>query len=224
MGIFSRISDIINSNVNALCDSAENPEKMIRLIIQEMEDTLVEVRSSSAKILAERKSQERAAKSLSEQASVWEEKAKLALSKDREDLARAALNEKRLIENDLSSLKSELALADEHVEQLNAEIGLLQEKLDDAKAKQKAILLRADTVRTRVKTQRQRHQTAIDDALIRFERFERRVDDLEGELEAMDLGRTQPNLEAEIDALAKDDVLNEELEALRASMDKAPKA
>ena len=110
MGIFSRLSDIINSNLNAMCDSAEDPEKMIRLIIQEMEDTLVEVRSASAKILADKKTQERQLRALRGQAVNWEEKAKLALSKDREDLARAALNEKRRVETDAVALEVLLSL------------------------------------------------------------------------------------------------------------------
>ena len=218
MGIFSRLSDIINSNLNAMCDSAEDPEKMIRLIIQEMEDTLVEVRSASAKILADKKTQERQLRSLQGQAVTWEEKAKLALSKDREDLARAALNEKRRVEADVVSLEGELSLADEHIQQLHDEVGQLQEKLDDAKAKRKAILMRADSVTQRRRAQHQIHRTHIDDAFDRFERFERRVDDLEGELDAMNLGRVKPSLADEIDALAEDDMLNEELEVLKQSM------
>ena len=218
MGIFSRLSDIINSNLNAMCDSAEDPEKMIRLIIQEMEDTLVEVRSASAKILAEKKTQERQLRSLQGQAVTWEEKAKLALSKDREDLARAALNEKRRVEADVVSLEGELSLADEHIQQLHDEVGQLQEKLDDAKAKRKAILMRADSVTQRRRAQHQIHRTHLDDAFDRFERFERRVDDLEGELDAMNLGRVKPSLADEIDALAEDDMLNEELEVLKQSM------
>ena len=110
---------------------------MIRLIIQEMEDTLVEVRSASAKILADKKTQERQLRSLQGQAVTWEEKAKLALSKDREDLARAALNEKRRVEADAVALEGELMLADEHIQQLHDEVGQLQAKLDDAKAKRK---------------------------------------------------------------------------------------
>ena len=218
MGIFSRLSDIINSNLNAMCDSAEDPEKMIRLIIQEMEDTLVEVRSASAKILADKKTQERQLRSLQGQAVTWEEKAKLALSKDREDLARAALNEKRRVEADVVSLEVELSLADEHIQQLHDEVGQLQEKLDDAKAKRKAILMRADSVTQRRRAQHQIHRTHLDDAFDRFERFERRVDDLEGELDAMNLGRVKPSLADEIDALAEDDMLNEELEVLKQSM------
>ena len=115
MGIFSRLSDIVNSNLNAMCDSAEDPEKMIRLIIQEMEDTLVEVRSASARILADKKTQERQLRSMKTQATTWEEKAKLALSKDREDLARAALHEKRRVESEAAALEGELELADEHI-------------------------------------------------------------------------------------------------------------
>ena len=178
MGIFSRLSDIINSNLNAMCDSAEDPEKMIRLIIQEMEDTLVEVRSASAKILADKKTQERQLRSLQGQAATWEEKAKLALSKDREDLARAALNEKRRVEADAVALEGELMLADEHIQQLHDEVGQLQAKLDDAKAKRKAILLRADSVTQRRRTQHQIHRNHLDEAFERFERFERRVDGL----------------------------------------------
>ena len=218
MGIFSRLSDIINSNLNAMCDSAEDPEKMIRLIIQEMEDTLVEVRSASAKILADKKTQERQLRSLKGQAITWEEKAKLALSKDREDLARAALNEKRQVEGDARSLESELQLADEHIQQLHDEVGQLQLKLDDAKVKRKAILMRADSVTQRRRTQHQIHRTHLDEAFDRFERFERRVDGLEGELDAMNLGRGKPSLADEIDALSEDNVLNEELAVLKQSM------
>jgi phage shock protein A len=219
MGIFSRLSDIVNSNLNAMCDTAEDPEKMIRLIIQEMEDTLVEVRSASARILADKKTQERQLASMKSQASTWEEKAKLALSKDREDLARAALHEKRRVEADVTVLESELVLADDHIEQLHLEVGQLQAKLDDAKAKRKAILMRADSVSQRRKTQTQIHRNQLDDAFERFERFERRVDGLEGELEAMNLGRNEPDLADEIDALAADDLLKEELEELKQSME-----
>jgi phage shock protein A len=219
MGIFSRLSDIVNSNLNAMCDTAEDPEKMIRLIIQEMEDTLVEVRSASARILADKKTQERQLASMKSQASTWEEKAKLALSKDREDLARAALHEKRRVEAEVTVLESELVLADDHIEQLHLEVGQLQAKLDDAKAKRKAILMRADSVSQRRKTQTQIHRNQLDDAFERFERFERRVDGLEGELEAMNLGRNKPDLADEIDALAADDLLKEELEELKQSME-----
>ena len=219
MGIFSRLSDIVNSNLNAMCDTAEDPEKMIRLIIQEMEDTLVEVRSASARILADKKTQERQLASMKSQASTWEEKAKLALSKDREDLARAALHEKRRVEADVTVLESELVLADDHIEQLHLEVGQLQAKLDDARAKRKAILMRADSVSQRRKTQTQIHRNQLDDAFERFERFERRVDGLEGELEAMNLGRNKPDLADEIDALAADDLLKEELEELKQSME-----
>lgn len=219
MGIFSRLSDIVNSNLNAMCDTAEDPEKMIRLIIQEMEDTLVEVRSASARILADKKTQERQLASMKSQATTWEEKAKLALSKDREDLARAALHEKRRVEADVTVLESELVLADDHIEQLHLEVGQLQAKLDDARAKRKAILMRADSVSQRRKTQTQIHRNQLDDAFERFERFERRVDGLEGELEAMNLGRNKPDLADEIDALAADDLLKEELEELKQSME-----
>ena len=217
MGIFSRMSDIVNSNINALLDSAEDPEKMIRLIIQEMEDTLVEVRSSSARVLADRKTAERKLLRVTQEVSDWEEKAKLAISKGREDLARAALQEKRAIEEELEASGAELQSADEHIEQLNNEVSQLQQKLSDAKAKQKAILMRSQTVHSRMVVKRQIHRSELDEAFSKFDKFERRMDNLEGELDAMDLGR-EGGLAAEIDALRDDDALNEELEALKRSM------
>lgn len=219
MGIFSRMSDIINSNLNALLDSAEDPEKMIRLIIQEMEDTLVEVRSSSARVLADRKTAARRYAQIEQEAQGWEAKAKLAISKGREDLARAALQERRAIEDELATVHSELQATDENITQLNEEIAQLQAKLDDAKAKQKAILMRSKTVESRMKVKRQVHRSELDDAFTKFERFERRMDNLEGELEAMEMGReVSPDLAAEIDALQEDEWLSEELERLKASM------
>lgn len=216
MGIFSRMTDIINSNLNSLLDRAEDPEKMIRLIIQEMEDTLVEVRSASARVLADRKQAARRLEQIRREATGWEEKARLAISKGREDLARAALQEKREIDEEASTVETELSATDEHVAHLNEEIGQLQQKLSDAKAKQKALAMRQATVQSRIKVKRQVNREALDDAFTRFEHFERRMDNLESQLEVMDVGRdVSPGLAAEIDALQQDERINRELERLR---------
>ena len=220
MGIFSRMTDIINSNINAMLDQAEDPEKMIRLIIQEMEDTLVEVRSSSARVLADRKAAARRLEQVEAEALTWEDKARLAISKGREDLARAALQEKRAIEEEVASVEMELQATDEHIAQLNNEVSQLQQKLSDARAKQKAMLMRSKTVESRIKVKRQIQREALDGAFQRFEHFERRMDNLESQLESMDMGRdVPPDLAAEIDALHEDERISEELERLRAELE-----
>ena len=219
MGIFSRMTDIINSNINSLLDQAEDPQRMIRLIIQEMEDTLVEVRSSSAKVLAERKMTDRRRAQVEVEVASWEAKAKLALSKNREDLARAALQEKRAIEEELAAVEGEVQATDTHIEQLNNEIGQLQQKLSDAKAKQKSLIIRSKTVESRIKVKRQIHREALDDAFNRFDRFERRMDNLESQVESMDLGReVSPDLVTEIEALQEDEQITDELNRLKQAM------
>ncbi|MCB1856417.1 MAG: phage shock protein PspA [Pseudomonadales bacterium] len=219
MGIFSRMTDIINSNINSMLDQAEDPEKMIRLIIQEMEDTLVEVRSSSARVLADRKAASRRLEQVQDEARGWEDKARLAISKQREDLARAALQEKRAIEEEIAVVTAELQATDEHIEQLNDEVAKLQQKLSDARAKQKAMLMRSQTVESRIKVKRQMQRDALDNAFTRFEHFERRMDNLESQLESMDLGRdVAPDLATEINALQEDAQINEELERLKAEL------
>jgi len=219
MGIFSRMTDIINSNINAMLDQAEDPAKMVRLIIQEMEDTLVEVRSSSARVIAERKAASRRLEQVQAEAQAWEEKAVLAISKGREDLARAALQEKRAIEEELQIVQQELDTTDEHIEQLNKEVSQLQQKLDDARAKQKALAMRSKTVESRIKVKRQIQREALDDAFTRFDQFERRMDTLESQLESMDIGReVSPDLAEQINALADDERISDELERLKSKM------
>ena len=219
MGIFSRMTDIINSNINAMLDQAEDPAKMVRLIIQEMEDTLVEVRSSSARVIAERKAALRRLEQVQSEAQAWEEKAVLAISKGREDLARAALQEKRAIEEELEIVQKELDTTDEHIDQLNNEVSQLQQKLDDARAKQKALAMRSKTVESRIKVKRQIQREALDDAFTRFDQFERRMDTLESQLESMDIGReVSPDLAEQINALADDERISDELERLKSKM------
>jgi len=219
MGIFSRMTDIINSNINAMLDQAEEPEKMVRLIIQEMEDTLVEVRSSSARVIADRKAAARRLEQVSAEAANWEEKARLAVSKGREDLARAALQEKRAIEEEVAVVEAELKATDEHIEQLNEEVSKLQQKLDDARAKQKALTMRGKTVQSRIKVKRQMQREALDNAFSRFDQFERRMDTLESQLEAMDIGRdVSPDLAAQIRSLEDDERITDELERLKSEM------
>ncbi|GGD56367.1 phage shock protein PspA [Lacimicrobium alkaliphilum] len=213
MGIFSRFSDIVNSNLNALLDKAEDPEKMVRLIIQEMEDTLVEVRSTSAKTLANKKDIVSQVAKLELQARDWENKAELALSKDREDLARAALMERKKTDEHVEVLNRELTLVEEQISKLQSEIGQLQEKLADAKARQKTIIMRQQTAQSRLEIKRNLDSGKVDDAMGRFERYERKIDDLESQVEAYDLGKN--TLADEFAELEASDKIDEELAALK---------
>ncbi|REL32347.1 phage shock protein PspA [Thalassotalea euphylliae] len=221
MGVFSRFTDIINSNINALLDKAEDPEKMVRLIIQEMEDTLVEVRSSSAKTLADKKELARQISRYEKDAEQWQEKAELALSKGREDLARAALIEKKKSSDNAEALAEELAHVEEHISKLQNEISQLQDKLADAKARQKAIIMREKTASSRLKVKRNIDSEKVDDALSRFDRYERKIDDLEAQVEAHDLG--SKSLADEIAELEDDENIDDELAQLKAKLNSKDK-
>ncbi|REL27591.1 phage shock protein PspA [Thalassotalea euphylliae] len=221
MGVFSRFTDIINSNINALLDKAEDPEKMVRLIIQEMEDTLVEVRSSSAKTLADKKELARQISRYEKDAEQWQEKAELALSKGREDLARAALIEKKKSSDNAEALTDELAHVEEHISKLQGEISQLQDKLADAKARQKAIIMREKTASSRLKVKRNIDSDKVEDALSRFDRYERKIDDLEAQVEAHDLG--SKSLADEIAELEDDENIDDELAQLKAKLNSKDK-
>ncbi|WP_333970198.1 phage shock protein PspA [Alteromonas mediterranea] len=216
MGIFSRFTDIVNSNINAILDKAEDPEKMVRLIIQEMEDTLVEVRSASAKTLANKKEIANQIAKYESDASDWEAKAELALSKDREDLARAALQEKKKSAEAAEALSKELAIVDEQISKLQDEIGQLQEKLADAKSRQKAIIMRQKTASSRLEVKKTLDSTKVDNAMGRFEQYERKIDDLESQVEAYDLGKK--TLQDEFAELEASDKVEDELAALKAKV------
>ena len=213
MGIFSRFTDIVNSNINSLLDKAEDPEKMVRLIIQEMEDTLVEVRSASAKTLANKKDISAQITKLQGEAEDWQAKAELAISKDREDLARAALQEKKKCVEHSEALSKELDVIDEQIGKLQGEIGQLQEKLADAKARQKTIIMRQKTVSSRLEVKKTLDSSKVDAAMGRFEQYERKIDDLESQVDAYDLGKK--TLADEFAELESDDKINDELAALK---------
>ena len=216
MGIFSRFTDVVNSNINALLDKAEDPEKMVRLIIQEMEDTLVEVRSASAKTLANKKEIVSQINKYESDVAEWQGKAELALSKDREDLARAALQEKKKSAEAAESLSKELSVVDEQISKLQDEIGQLQDKLADAKTRQKAIIMRQKTASSRLDVKRTLDSTKVDNAMGRFEQYERKIDDLESQVDAYDLGKK--TLNDEFAELESGDKIDEELAALKAKV------
>lgn len=222
MGIFSRFTDIVNSNINAILDKAEDPEKMVRLIIQEMEDTLVEVRSASAKTLANKKEIANQIAKYESDASDWEAKAELALSKDREDLARAALQEKKKSAEAAEALSKELAIVEEQISKLQDEIGQLQDKLADAKSRQKAIIMRQKTASSRLEVKKTLDSTKVDNAMGRFEQYERKIDDLESQVEAYDLGKK--TLQDEFAELEASDKVEDELAALKAKVKGANKS
>ena len=217
MGIFSRLTDIVNSNLNAIMDRAEDPEKLIRLIIQEMEDTLVEVRSAAVKAIADRKEVTRRIAALSAERDEWQRKAELALSRQREDLARGALAAKARLIEAMAAMDKELALLDQGLAHTNDDIGKLQAKLDDAKAREKALAARVVTAGNRLKVRARLYDGRVDQALERFGQIERALDELEGKSEAMDLGRKK-SLADEIAELETEASVEQELAALKARL------
>ena len=218
MSVFSRLTDIINSNLNAMLDKAEDPEKMVRLIIQEMEETLVEVRTTSARAIADKKELSRRREALHEETAEWDRKAELAVRNERDDLARAALAERGKAAEAAKALAAEVGLLEETLERLGRDIAALQAKIKDAKARRNAIALRGQAAQTRLQVRRKLADHNIDDAMQRFDFYERRMDDLEGRVEAYDLG--QKTLAQEIDDLADADHLDAELERLKARVRK----
>ncbi len=218
MGIFSRLADIINSNLNAILDRAEEPEKIIRLVIQEMEDTLVEVRSTAAKTIAERKEISRRLTRLGEAQQSWAEKAELALSKGREDLAKGALVEKAKLAEAAQALQEEVEELDAMLRQGEADIAKLEGKLREAKAKQQALSARHETAGSRLKVRRTLYDGRVEEAFNRFEQVEKKLDEAEGAVEAYDLGRGGKTLAEEISELAAESAIEDELAAMKARL------
>jgi phage shock protein A len=214
MGIFTRFSDIVNSNINAILDKAEDPEKIVRLMIQEMEDTLVEVRSAAARSIADKKDLNRKLGQIEQERDDWDAKAELAMRKGREDLARAALVEKSRSASAADIIRSDYVAVDEGLAKLNEDISRLETKLEDAKARQKALLARHKTANSRLAARKKIHDYKIDDAMIRFEQYTRRIDDVEGRIEAYDLGLPK-DLSHEFAGLEAEETITRELDDLK---------
>ena len=217
MGIFSRSRDIFAANITELLDRSEDPAKMIRMVILEMEETLVEVRASAARCIADGKEMRRALGRLDEMQSSWTEKAELALSKDREDLAKAALIERQKAADMADGLHEEIAVIDDTLKSYEGDIAKLQGKLREARARQNAIATRFESAVTRAKAREIMNGNRTEDAFSRFEVLERRADFAEGRAEA--LGMTGPkSLEEEIAELKAAESVDAELEAMKAAL------
>lgn len=214
MGVFSRLTDIVNSNINAMLDKAEDPEKIVRLIIQEMEDTLVEVRTRAARAIADKKEVERKRAEFTARTQEWESKAELAIAKGRDDLARGAISAKRQAQEMVGLLDNETAAIDKALAKSTEDLEKLQIKLKEAKAKQRSLELRRNTAQDSLRVNRQMYDGRIDEAMAKYERYERRIDELEASAESYVLGRPR-SLEQEFRELAAEDDVNAEFEALK---------
>ncbi|MBV1909646.1 MAG: phage shock protein PspA [Kangiellaceae bacterium] len=214
MGIFTRFADIVNSNINSLLDKAEDPEKLIRLIVQEMEDTLVEVRTASARTIADKKEITRRLSFLDNDVQEWEKKAELAITKGREDLAKGALLERNKAESAKADLQTEFDKVESELSRLTTEVGQLQDKLNDARARQKALLMRHKTTSSRLKVKRSLYENSGDKAVDKFERFERKLEDLESEVESYDVTGNR-SLADEINELENEEAIDQQLAELK---------
>jgi phage shock protein A len=220
MGIFSRTRDIIAANMTDLLDKSEDPAKLIRMIIFEMDETLVEVRASAARVIADQKEMRRHVAKLDALQHSWNEKAELALSKDREDLAKAALIERKKATDMIEKLNAEIATLDETLRGYEGDISKLQQKLREARSRQNNIANRLESAENKFRLRELIGGERTADAMSRFEDLERRVDIAEGRADAMAMGGSERSLEDEFDDLRASDAIDEELAAMKARMGK----
>ncbi len=214
MGLFSRFTDIVNANLNNMLDKAEHPEKMIRLIIGEMEETLVEVRSTAAKNIAEQKTLARKVKSAQEGVVHWHDKAEVALNKGREDLAKAALTQKHKCQAELTQLIDEDGQLTELLIAIQDDAQRLQDKLNEAKRRQEALLFRQESAEVRLKVREKAVIHNIDEAMAKFERYQQKIDHLEAQVESYDFTENK-DLSTQISELEQDDSVENELAAMK---------
>jgi len=217
MGIFTRFRDIVSSNINAMLDKAEDPEKLIKLMVREMEDTLVEIKASCAGVLANSKKVQRQMKEVQSRSKFWEEKAALAVNKGRDDLAREALVERRRYADAFVALELELAEHNILQEQYQEDIRQLEEKLGTAREKQRLLVQRHIRVVGKMRAQEEIRRMDSSEAVFKFEELENRIERMEAEADLVNFGR-KPDLEEELEGLDVDDEIEAELQTLKSSL------
>ena len=221
MGMFSRMSDIVQANINSMLDKAEDPEKVIRLIIQEMEETLVEIRSVAAKNLAEQKQIDRKVAQLQKQVDMWQSKAQLAVDKGRDDLAKAALNEKHQVDAKVAEALQGKQQLDELIATIQEDTSRLQAKLSEARSKQKSLAARKQSSTIRLHAKQVANSDAVTNAVERFEQYEHRVETLEAQVDAFDIVPSATSLEQEFADLEKNEAIDAELAKLKSKVAKS---
>ena len=214
MGIFTRFRDIISSNINAMLDKAEDPEKLIRLMIREMEDTLVEIKSACAGVMAGGKKIKRQLDGLGTRAQYWEEKAELAVNKGRDDLAREALVEKRKFNRRIETLENDLAEHDLLIEQYQDDIRQLEEKLKSARDKQRMLVQRHIHAQKKMQAQEEMRRIDSSETVMKFDELENRIERMEAEADLVNYGK-KTSLEEELERLSVDEEIENELRALK---------
>jgi phage shock protein A len=214
MGMFTRFTDIINANINVMLDKAEEPEKMIKLIINEMEETLVEVRSAVAKHIAEKKTVLRNISEMESRVTKWQYKAELALTKGREDLAKSALVEKQNCIKKLAEFNEALTQIDQYLTAVQQDSQRLQDKLIEAKRKQEAFAIRQQSAEVRLKVREKAVINNIDQAINKFERYQQKVDRVEAAVEAYDMTPSKA-LDSQFSTLENDEIMEQALAQLK---------
>ncbi|MBN2685633.1 MAG: phage shock protein PspA [Pontiellaceae bacterium] len=214
MGIFTRFRDIVNSNIGAMLDKAEDPEKMIKMMIREMEDTLIELKSSCAGVIANNKRLGRRKDEIVALAQTWSDRAELAVSKGRDDLAREALLEKRRFQEQIEGLESEENQLNELIDQYRHDIGELETKLQSAREKKLALIKRHKHAAERKRAQQGIRRYNGVDSFERFDKLEHRIDHMEAEADLIN-PKAKPTLEEEFAQLATDESIEEELAGLK---------
>ena len=214
MGIFTRFRDIISSNINAMLDKAEDPEKLIKLMIREMEDTLVEIKTACAGVMASGKKLQRQLDRHKERAQYWEEKAALAVSKGRDDLAREALLEKRKFTSSAEALQQNLVEQDLLIEQYHDDIRQLEDKLKAARDKQRMLVQRQVHAQKKFQAQQDMRRIDSSETMMKFDELENRIEHMEAEADLVNFGK-KTTLEDELERLSVDEDIENELNALK---------
>jgi len=216
MGIFTRFRDIVGSNINSMLDRAEDPEKLIKLMIQEMEDTLIELKSACAGVMAENKKVDHQLQAQEKRVDYWEDKANLAVNKGRDDLAREALLEKRRHSQRVDSLTHEVTDHEALLEQYKQDIRQLEEKLKTAREKERMLMQRHIHAARKKRAQEEIRRIDSADAIFKFEELGHRIEHMEAEADLVNFGR-KPTLEDELERLSLDEEIESELKAIKAS-------
>ena len=219
MGIFTRFRDIVSSNINAMLDKAEDPEKLIKLMIREMEDTLVELKASCAGVMAARKKVQRQIDEVRSREEYWDKNAKLAVGKGRDDLAREALVERRRYVDRNGTLEHEILEHDALINQYQEDITQLEDRLRSAREKQRMLVQRHIRAQRKKRAQEEIRRVDSSEAVFKFEQIENRIERMEAEADLVNFGR-KPRLEGEFESLLVDDEIERELEKLKSSLAK----